>query len=1699
MMHRSKRYLIFFVAVLLISQVIYAKLADPLPLAGEGGLREAEVNGLIRKAKKEDVRQYLLAEAKVAGLPDHLIPDDLGSRWYPLEQTYIILSPDFTIPYGLADIHLSNVSFIVPEGLPEPKGARGLVRIYRYGESKPEKPIAAACTFPGLPAQLPANAKIFAYGADDFNSDVKVNVQIDPSTAISYLRKITVNSPLAPVILFLQASDAGIWHFNWTKGTKISAVYINGKYKQVVSGLPKSVPVFISDQADSSNTCPPVKVSPHLQDLIGFNNLSRHLFKKDIDELRQIKEGETVAGLPLSKNSVLETGETLNPDKFRMPPNPLIGTVGIREALSKGLIRKANEEDVRQYKHARARAEGLSEDVIKNNLGDDPFYLKNFSGSYVVLSVDFVIPDGLYDGLKPASYIVPKGMPEPRGPRRGVEVYSYDQLKSLSKNKKPIAKTCKFINLATKLPPNGLVYALSDGLGAELDFQIEGGAKAARLMEIKANSPSEPVFLFLTAHHSTIWHFSWTKDTKIAAVFISSNHKQIVSGLPKNTPVLISNKEDSPNPCPEVKTFSFFSHLVEANDLSRHLFNKSIGKIYSPQREKETRAEANVVVGRPLNKESKPQSAEVLDVKKFRDPNTLLTGLAGLNEAIDKGLIQEASDGDIKAYKIAEAKSKGIPNNIITSNLELRGDFISKYYVVLSRDFVIPEPPSSTLGIALIVPEGLPEPRGSIAHRYHIYSYERLKPLSQARKETTPIGETCKFAKLSENLPANAKVYAIGPKLTATLGARLDFYIDDKNTNPPLLMKITVNSPSEPVLLMLDTTDSTIWQFNWTPGTKIAAVYIEGFGRQVASGLPPDVPVLVNKPSSNKNEPSLCPWFSVSSDTSSLTSANALSRHLFNRDIHQLHELETTKEFVIGKPLGPLNQLKSAEELKPEKYKEQSRPMVGEKGLEESLAKGLIRRAELRDIKKYLEARAKAEGLPDHIIKNGFNTNGYAIYHNPYVVLSPNFVIPEHLYAEESASFIVPEGQIPPKKSAMSRAKAPFLMPKRRSGHHGIIEAVASRIYSYEDLKTLPADLYDHEEQVSLGNNRHSTINCFFPNLAVDFPGEAKVYALGADYGRELDFQIESDSAAARLMRVTVNSPSKPTLLLMKADSPTIWHFNWTQGSKIAGVFISGNGPQRVSGLPPEVPILIANAQQCPKFEVSSSLINLISVNNLSKQLFKKDIEQIFNADRGEIVIGQPLAEKSHLETAAEFDINKFRDPATPLPGLDGLNEAITKGLIRKANIEDIQKYSAAKSKAKIKAHSEDEDLPEHLVAKMGYGRIKDLGMRNTYTVLSPDFIIPAKLVGADAANFIVPEGLPEPKGPRGNCRIFSEDKLLMESRDSIKKHNESPNFNRHISASHWKPKFNSSCSLPKTTTPDKIYAIGASSRHMLDFQIDGSGEQARLMKLVVNEPSKSVALFLKSRNPTIWHLSWTKGTKISAVITSGGGKQVVSGVPQGIPVLSGKGDGYDLSLCPPKFGVAYDSRDIKLTNGLSRHFFNKDLDDIETLKDGIDEYVVGQPLKIDNLIESAEKLNVTKFFDPGRPLAGDAGLREALSKGQVRKATKEDILHYLKARNKAGGLTEKAALEAKLRDLEATQGRNGMNCSRNFSWGADVITGTRIFEHSERAYVVLSPDFAIPSGVTFPLLFVPKGLPKPKGPLGCGEIFSYDDLLPIQ
>src|SRR4051812_29504826 len=100
-------------------------------------------------------------------------------------------------------------------------------------------------------------------------------------------------------------------------------------------------------------------------------------------------------------------------------------------------------------------------------------------------------------------------------------------------------------------------------------------------------------------------------------------------------------------------------------------------------------------------------------------------------------------------------------------------------------------------------------------------------PVPNARNSLPP--PTCGFPGL--RLPANLRVF-----VASGYGGRQSGYQIDDSGNEATRFDIAVNSPNEPVAIMLGAYEPTVWNIGWTRGTRIVAGNVWGDYRPRGGG-----------------------------------------------------------------------------------------------------------------------------------------------------------------------------------------------------------------------------------------------------------------------------------------------------------------------------------------------------------------------------------------------------------------------------------------------------------------------------------------------------------------------------------------------------------------------------------------------------------------------------------------------------------------------------------------------------------------------------------------------------------------------------------------------------------------------------------------------------------------------------------------------
>jgi hypothetical protein len=273
---------------------------------------------------------------------------------------------------------------------------------------------------------------------------------------------------------------------------------------------------------------------------------------------------------------------------------------------------------------------------------------------------------------------------------------------------------------------------------------------------------------------------------------------------------------------------------------------------------------------------------------------------------------------------------------------------------------------------------------------------------------------------------------------------------------------------------------------------------------------------------------------------------------------------------------------------------------------------------------------------------------------------------------------------------------------------------------------------------------------CEFPGLKL--PEDYVVLGTGAYAGRTIGFQIDQSGHEATRIDVLVNQPAKPVVLVLGAYEPNIWNISWTQGTRIAAVLASGYHRQAIAGLDKNVPTLISsydNKGACGYFYVGGDGIE--KMNPLSRKLFDKPVELIYPAKNGSALIGEAVGANVRINTSKATPPESYYDKNAPIAGPAGLEDAVGKGLLRKATAADAEAWAEAVSQSTPRR-----DVPP--VAGEGKPRARP-GVYNAYVVLKP-FTFPAGLYGGNSATFFVPQGVPVPQGNPGHSAVYDFNKM---------------------------------------------------------------------------------------------------------------------------------------------------------------------------------------------------------------------------------------------------------------------------------------------------------------------------------------------------
>jgi hypothetical protein len=271
---------------------------------------------------------------------------------------------------------------------------------------------ANGCAFPSLAGQA---FKLYAAGA---YSGRKLGMQIDQSGHEAGRIDVGVNRPGESVALMLGSYDPTVWHVGWTRGTRILAVLVGGYHRQVVTGLPKGVPVIVSTY-DNKGPCGYFHVAADKAPTL--NPIARRAFGRGIDMLYPAAQGSVLVGV--AAGGMITDASAQDDAAFRVAADMAAGEAGLAHAVSRGWLREAMQSDADAW--IATRASRPQADIPPIAGGAPPGRMTVHNG-YVVLK-PFRLPEGLY-GAHSATFFVPKGVPRPTGELGHSVLYDFNTL-----------------------------------------------------------------------------------------------------------------------------------------------------------------------------------------------------------------------------------------------------------------------------------------------------------------------------------------------------------------------------------------------------------------------------------------------------------------------------------------------------------------------------------------------------------------------------------------------------------------------------------------------------------------------------------------------------------------------------------------------------------------------------------------------------------------------------------------------------------------------------------------------------------------------------------------------------------------------------------------------------------------------------------------------------------------------------------------------------------------------------------------------------------------------------------------------------------------------------------------------------------------------------------------------------------------------
>jgi hypothetical protein len=150
--------------------------------------------------------------------------------------------------------------------------------------------------------------------------------------------------------------------------------------------------------------------------------------------------------------------------------------------------------------------------------------------------------------------------------------------------------------------------------------------------------------------------------------------------------------------------------------------------------------------------------------------------------------------------------------------------------------------------------------------------------------------------------------------------------------------------------------------------------------------------------------------------------------------------------------------------------------------------------------------------------------------------------------------------------------------------------------------------------------------------------------------------------------------------------------------------------------------------------------------------VFGRPVDEVFLAKDGAVVVGEVLGKDAKIVTSPQTPPASYLDKSAPLAGPAGLEDAVARGLLRKAENTDVEAWVNA-----VMAANPNRDVPP--IAGQGRPTPPRPSTHRAYVILK-EFVFPAGLYGGNLATFFIPKGVPMPIGDPGHSAVYDFNTL---------------------------------------------------------------------------------------------------------------------------------------------------------------------------------------------------------------------------------------------------------------------------------------------------------------------------------------------------